>query len=127
VAYTVSHYDYPDLFQNIMTSEPCSNTTGNCLGYFRGTANKGWDNSKLFVISFSMPGNDPAHMPALWALDGQIVRSAQYGCNCRGQGATGCAELDIVEVIGNQPQTNGYSEIYTPNGASGSGEDYFPR
>lgn len=36
-------------------------------------------------------------MPALWALNGRIPRSAQYkSCSCW---ATGCGELDIFEVL----------------------------
>jgi hypothetical protein len=128
-----------------MTSTSCSNTTGNCEGYFRGAANRGWDGSKMFVVTFNMPGQDSAQMPAIWALNGQIVRSAQYGCNCRDEGRVGgssrsfararasayedagCGELDILEVIGNQPQTQAYSELYSFKGATGSGNDFFPR
>ncbi len=39
------------------------------------------------------------NLPALWFLNGQIVRANQWGCNCRGVGAQGgCGELDIAEV-----------------------------
>ena len=30
----------------------------------------------------------------------QVVRTAQYGCNCRGMGGNGgCGEFDIVEAV----------------------------
>ncbi len=43
--------------------------------------------------------------PAYWILPGQVMRSSQYGCNCRGEGCDptykgGCGELDVVEVTG---------------------------
>eukprot|EP00753_Platysulcus_tardus_P003312 PLAT12380.1.p1 GENE.PLAT12380.1~~PLAT12380.1.p1 ORF type:complete len:364 (-),score=-6.94 PLAT12380.1:241-1332(-) len=108
---------------NIMTSTACTSST--CDGFFRGTANLGWADSKMFVMEVEMPsgGSTP---PAIWALNGQIVRSAQYGCNCRGQGSPGgCGELDVVEVISGQDQNQGISEIYSFKGATGTGSDAF--
>ncbi|KAJ9099753.1 hypothetical protein QFC21_003751 [Naganishia friedmannii] len=113
---------------NIMTDTPC--TPSDCPGFFRGTSNVGWSGSKLFVLQFDMPGgnDNPEKPPAIWALNGEVVRSAQYGCNCRGMGgehgAGGCGELDILENLKGKPN-NGISDF---KGASGSGnEDYFPR
>lgn len=98
-----------------MTSNECTPST--CPGYYRGTANVGWSGSKLFVLEFDMPGgNDRLDKPpAIWALNGEVVRSAQYGCNCRGMGGEddkgGCGELDILENIEGAPN-NGISELY---------------
>lgn len=108
-----------------MTSTVCK--AGVCDGFFRGTANKGWDGSKMLVVNFEMP-SDAANPPAIWGLNGQIVRSAQYGCNCRGQGSPGgCGEIDIAEVL--QAGSNqAISEIYSFKGATGSGNgNFFPR
>jgi len=47
------------------------------------------------IASSSNPGS-----PAIWMLNGQIMRAVQYGCNCRGMGgAGGCGELDICETV----------------------------
>lgn len=108
--------------QNIMTSEQCS--SGSCPGFYRGTANVGWRDSKLFVVQFEMPPSGPDQPPAIWVLNGQIVRTAQYGCNCRGMGARGgCGELDVIEVLPEKPTVNAYSEIYSFKGTTGSGDD----
>lgn len=106
-----------------MTSEAC--TKDSCDGFFRGTAYKGWADSKAFVIDYNMPENGANS--AIWALNGQVVRSAQYGCNCRGMGGDGgCGELDIAETLQpNSPQA--ISEIYSFKGATGSGASFLPR
>ena len=80
----------------------------------------------MIVVDYNMP-NDNTNPPAFWALNGQVVRAAQYGCNCRGMGGDGgCGELDIVEVL--QAGSNqAFSEIYSFKGATGSGNNYFPR
>lgn len=86
----------------------------------------GWAGSKMIVIDYNMPP-DSSNPPAIWSLNGQIVRAAQYGCNCRGVGSPGgCGELDIAEVL--QASSNqAISEIYSFKGATGSGASYFPR
>ncbi|GJE94723.1 DUF2403 and DUF2401 domain-containing protein [Phanerochaete sordida] len=110
---------------NIMTATTCQE--GGCDGFFRGTANQGWASSKLAVFEFEMP-DDPQSLPALWALNAQVVRAAQYGCNCRGMGGDGgCGELDIAETLtANSPQA--ITELYSFKGATGSGDgNFFPR
>lgn len=113
--------------QNIMTAQSCSKDS--CAGFYRGTANLGWGGSKMLVIKFEMPASGADTPPALWALNGKVVRTAQYGCNCRGMGAFGgCGELDIVEVLPEKPTGQGYSEIYSFRGTTGSGDGaYFVR
>ena len=111
--------------QNILTATPCDGT--NCDGFYRGTANLGWADSKMIVIDYEMQP-DPQNLPAIWALNGQVVRAAQYGCNCRGMGgAGGCGEIDIAEtLVANSPQA--ISEIYSFKGATGLGNNnWFPR
>ena len=83
-----------------MTATSCQ--SGGCNGFYRGTANLGWAGSKLFVVTFNMPpSQDPTNFPAMWVLNGQVVRAAQYGCNCRGMGGNGgCGEVDVLEDIG---------------------------
>ena len=108
-----------------MTATECQ--TGSCEGYFRGTANEGWAGSKMIVIDYEMP-EDSSSSPAIWALSGQVVRAAEYGCNCRDVGGNGgCGELDIAEtLVANSPQA--ISEIYSFKGATGTGNNnYFPR
>ncbi|KAI0753321.1 putative TOS1-like glycosyl hydrolase-domain-containing protein [Daedaleopsis nitida] len=112
---------------NIMTGETCASRA--CDGFSRGTANHGWDGSKMLVVTFDMPSSAADKVPAIWALNAQIVRSAQYGCNCRGVGSPGgCGELDILETIVNQDASHGISEIYSFKGATGTGSNnFFPR
>ena len=84
----------------------------------------------MLVVTFNMPpSSDASKVPAIWALNAQIVRSAQYGCNCRGVGSPGgCGELDILETIVNQDPNRAISEIYSFKGATGSGDgNYFAR
>ena len=81
----------------------------------------------MIVIDYDMP-EDSSSLPAIWALNGQVVRAAQYGCNCRGVGgAGGCGELDIAETLtANSPHA--ISEIYSFKGATGLGDNnWFPR
>ncbi|CDO77599.1 hypothetical protein BN946_scf184936.g24 [Trametes cinnabarina] len=112
---------------NIMTGEACSSESP-CAGFSRGTANHGWAGSKFFVFTFDMPASsDPSHVPAIWALNAQIVRAAQYGCNCRGVGPGGCGELDILETIAGTNVDQAISEIYSPKGATGTGNSFFAR
>jgi hypothetical protein len=106
-----------------MTDTPC--TSGTCEGFFRGTANEGWAGSKMLVVDFNMP-SDASSLPAIWSLSAQVVRSAQYGCNCRGQGSGQpvCAELDIAETL-TPNSAHAISEIYSFKGATGTGDNNF--
>jgi hypothetical protein len=109
-----------------MTSTKCTAST--CPGFSRGEAMVGWGGSKLLVVEFDMPSTSSDKPPAIWALNTQVVRSAQYGCNCRGLGSIGgCGELDIFEVFTSSPANQSYSELYSFKGTVGSGSDFFPR
>ena len=60
----------------------------------------------------------------------QVVRTAQYGCNCRGMGGNGgCGEFDIVEaVIGLDYSDMLLTTVYDFKGTGSSGENkYFLR
>ncbi|KAI0645019.1 putative TOS1-like glycosyl hydrolase-domain-containing protein [Trametes meyenii] len=112
---------------NIMTGETCASRA--CAGFSRGTANHGWAGSKFFVFTFDMPSpptQDP-EVPAIWALNAQIVRAAQYGCNCRGVGPKGCGEVDLLETVAGTDPDQAISEIYSPKGATGTGRSFFAR
>ncbi|KAI8970989.1 putative TOS1-like glycosyl hydrolase-domain-containing protein [Trametes punicea] len=110
---------------NIMTAQTCADSP--CDGFSRGTANHGWADSKMLVVTFDMPpSSDASKVPAIWALNAQVVRSAEYGCNCRGQGSPGgCGELDILETLVGADPDQGISEIYSVKGATGSGNNNF--
>jgi len=114
---------------NIMTGTSCSAST--CTGFNRGTSNHGWSGSKMFVIEYNMPnftGNQANNDPAIWVLNAQVLRSAQYGCNCRGMGGSGgCGELDLVEVIPAGNLSQAITEIYSYKGATGSGANWWNR
>ncbi|KAI0765702.1 putative TOS1-like glycosyl hydrolase-domain-containing protein [Trametes elegans] len=110
---------------NIMTAQTCAESP--CDGFSRGTANHGWGGSKLLVATLDMPpSRDASKVPALWALNAQVVRAAEYGCNCRGVGSPGgCGELDILETLPGADPDHGVSEVYSVKGATGSGDKNF--
>ncbi len=69
-----------------------------------------------------------------WILPAQVVRSAQYGCNCRGQGGQGgCGELDVAEVLGGATANAPHPEQATTTiyicsmGVTNGGTSYFQR
>jgi hypothetical protein len=109
---------------NVMSLAPC---TGTACGWSSGLALKGFSGdaagSKAFVVKFRMPIGTAT--PAYWILPGQVLRSSQYGCNCREQGCDptyrgGCGELDVVEVTGGVPTTLVAStSIYSYQGCFG--------
>jgi hypothetical protein len=121
---------------NVMSSTLCTGTTdGTDCGFSRGLALHGFKGdaagSKIFVTKFRMPLGDVT--PAYWILPAQVVRSSQYGCNCRGEGGDGgCGELDVAEVLGGNTATPAHPEqatttIYSFQGVTNGGTAYFQR
>ena len=121
---------------NVMTSTLCTGTTdGSDCGFSRGLALHGFKGdaagSKIFATKFRMPLGNVT--PAYWILPAQVVRSAQYGCNCRGQGGQGgCGELDVAEVLGGATANPAHPEqatttIYSFQGVTNGGTSYFQR
>jgi hypothetical protein len=129
------HLD-PGVGVNVMTSTLCTGTTdGTDCGFSRGLALHGFKGdaagSKIFVTKFRMPIGNVT--PAYWILPAQVVRSSQYGCNCRGEGGQGgCGELDVAEVLGGMTSTPAHPEqatttIYSFQGVTNGGTSYFQR
>uniref|UniRef100_K3WLE5 glucan endo-1,3-beta-D-glucosidase n=1 Tax=Globisporangium ultimum (strain ATCC 200006 / CBS 805.95 / DAOM BR144) TaxID=431595 RepID=K3WLE5_GLOUD len=89
---------------NMMSESTCDSASDTC-GFSRGVAYEGWRGaSKIFMVQAQMPHAEGKDAPAIWLLNGQVVRTAEYGCNCRGIGGSGkwkggCGELDIAEVL----------------------------
>jgi hypothetical protein len=121
---------------NVMSSTPCTGTTdGTDCGFSRGLALHGFQGdaagSQIFAAKLRMPIGDVT--PAYWILPAQVVRSSQYGCNCRGEGAQGgCGELDVAEVLGGATADPAHPEqatttIYSFQGVTGGGTSYFQR
>jgi hypothetical protein len=121
---------------NVMTSTLCTGTTaGSDCGFSRGLALHGFKGdaagNKIFATKFRMPLGDVT--PAYWILPAQVVRSSQYGCNCRGEGGDGgCGELDVAEVLGGATANPAHpmqatTTIYSFQGVTGGGESYFQR
>ncbi|KAM0344379.1 hypothetical protein ACHAPU_007563 [Fusarium lateritium] len=109
----------------IFSAEKCDKS----CGYSRvpGMAYKGFSGSnKIFLFHFKMPQDGKTgfngNMPALWALNGRIPRTMQYGdCSCW---KTGCGEVDIYEVLVSG-DNKCKSTFHINNGAGSS--DYFRR
>jgi hypothetical protein len=129
------HLD-PGVGVNIMSSVPCTGTTdGTDCGFSRGLALHGFKGdaagSKIFATKFRMPIGNVT--PAYWILPAQVVRSSQYGCNCRGEGGQGgCGELDVAEVLGGNTATPTHpmqatTTIYSFQGVTNGGTSYFQR
>ena len=121
---------------NIMSSTPCTGTTaGSDCGFSRGLALHGFKGdaagNKIFATKFRMPLGNVT--PAYWILPAQVVRSSQYGCNCRGEGGDGgCGELDVAEVLGGATASPTHPEqatttIYSFQGVTNGGTSYFQR
>jgi hypothetical protein len=102
---------------NVMSSTLCSGTSaGSDCGFSLGLALHGFQGdaagSKIFATKFRMPIGDVT--PAYWILPAQVVRTSQYGCNCRGEGGQGgCGELDVAEVLGGNTATPAHPEQAT--------------
>jgi hypothetical protein len=112
-----------------LTSVPCSDAAP-CDGFYHGTALHGWagdsEGRKAIFVEFTMPivpktSAFYSNSPAYWLLNAKVVRAAQFGCNCRGEGGNGgCGELDIAEV-NNQYSTAG-STFYSFKASLGAGQ-----
>lgn len=119
----------------VFSDVPCSEGSG--CGYhlpgipaYHGFGGK----SKIFVFEFSMPeggaGGFNGNMPAIWALNADIPKTAQYGaCSCWD---SGCGELDVFEVLQGKHdgvKTHYHSKQGANGGKYGGGgsPDYFAR
>lgn len=113
---------------HIMSGKKCGQDGVVCKGYYDkdGTAFQGWGGAKkMFVTKVTMPNGGSPNLPAIWMLNAQIVRSSQYGCNCRGMGkGGGCGELDIAEVIEKDTSVVA-THFYFYDGGSAPGHDSF--
>jgi len=121
---------------NAMTAAPCQGQgDGSECGFFRDVGMHGWqgstDGTKVLVAKLRMPLGSVT--PAYWILPAQVVRTAQYGCNCRGEGAKGgCGELDVAEVLGGSTASPAHpmqatTTFYSFQGVTGGGGSYFQR
>eukprot|EP00904_Undaria_pinnatifida_P006640 jgi/Undpi1/3105/HiC_scaffold_15.g06479.m1 len=124
---------------NIMTATECT-ADGTC-GFYRNTGMEGWkgdgDGTKVMVFEADMPhcdtegfGQCTYNRPAVWALNDKVLRTAQYGCNCRGMGGNGgCGEFDIVEaIIGSDYDDMMLTTVYDFKGTASPGTNkYFRR
>jgi hypothetical protein len=112
----------------IFSGETCTQAT---CGYvapgvpaYRGFAGA----NKVFLFEFSMPFDGDrgfnGDMPAIWALNGQIPRSQQYGgCSCW---QTGCGELDLWETL-SAGSDKMIATFHSKLGQGGSTPNWFKR
>jgi len=112
-----------------MSSVNCTNQS--CAGFTRPVALEGWQGNecgeKMFAFEVSMPHTNRTpplnnyDLPAIWFLNGKVVRTNQWGCNCRGEGAAGgCGELDFAEAVPNSPNISLYATLYSFKQSLGS-------
>ena len=105
----------------------CGWSSGLPLHGFKGDA----AGNKMFAAKFRMPLGTKT--PAYWILPSQVIRSSQYGCNCRGAGSDpvykgGCGELDVAEVLGGITSSlEATSTLYSFQGITGGGSVAFNR
>ncbi|RLV93632.1 GPI-anchored protein 52 [Spathaspora sp. JA1] len=80
--------------------------------------------TKMFLFKFTMPNETKSawdvanyNMPAIWLLNAQIPRTAQYSndvnCSCW---RSGCGEFDIFEVMNVTEYTHLYSTLHDYQG-----------
>ncbi|KAI5953843.1 hypothetical protein CANMA_004681 [Candida margitis] len=80
--------------------------------------------TKMFLFEFKMPNETKTstsisnyNMPAIWLLNAQIPRTAQYSsnvnCSCW---RSGCGEFDIFEVMNSTDYTHLYSTVHDYQG-----------
>ncbi|CAM9665667.1 unnamed protein product [Pylaiella littoralis] len=121
---------------NIMTGWECASQEQ--CGFFRDVGMRGWtggeDGTKVMMFELDMPHCEEEdckwNRPAVWALNARVMRTAQYGCNCRGRGGNGgCGEFDILEgIVGNKYSDMLFTQVYDFKGASSPGTaKYFER
>jgi hypothetical protein len=117
---------------HVMSSELCS---GSGCGYSSGLPIHGFGGdstgSKIFATKLRMPIGTKT--PAYWILPSQVIRSSQYGCNCRGMGSDavykgGCGELDVAEILGGVVDSlEATSTLYSFQDITGGGSVAFNR
>ncbi|POR32729.1 Protein TOS1 [Tolypocladium paradoxum] len=110
---------------SIFSAEKCDGSCG--FSRAKDVAYKGFGGAnKVFLFHFKMPLDGDrgfnGDMPALWALNARIPRSAQYNaCSCW---KTGCGEADIYEVLA-KGDTKCKSTLHMAKGTGSS--DFFKR
>ncbi|KAM3514033.1 hypothetical protein MY11210_002350 [Beauveria gryllotalpidicola] len=108
----------------IFSGEPCDDSCG--FSRAKDVAYKGFEGThKIFLFHFKMPmdGNVGFNgdMPAIWALNANIPRTAQYNaCSCWPK----CGEFDFFEVLA-KGDTKCKSTVHLASG--GGSSDYFAR
>jgi hypothetical protein len=121
---------------HVMSDRACSGSTAESdCGFSSGLALHGFAGdgagSKILVTKFRMPLGEKT--PAYWILPSQVVRSSQYGCNCRGAGSDptykgGCGELDVAEILGGVTTSlEATSTLYSFQNITGGGSVTFER
>lgn len=108
----------------VLSGHAC--TPSSC-GWYRPVGMHGWSGEKIIIVEATMPHNIPGYAnkgdkPAIWSLNAQIPRTAQYGCNCDRRG---CGELDIAEVV-TEGEEHCWVTMYSWQKSVGSG-DWFVR
>lgn len=124
---TEVHVESDALCNGSTASSDCGWSSGLPIHGFGGDAR----GSKLFAVKMRMPIGDET--PAYWILPTQVIRSSQYGCNCRGMGSDptyqgGCGELDVAEILGGVTTSlEATTTLYSFQDITGGGSVAFER
>jgi hypothetical protein len=120
---------------NVMSNTLCTDTSPAGCGWSSGLPLHGFKGdaagSKIFATKFRMPLGTKT--PAYWILPSQVIRSSQYGCNCRGQGSDptykgGCGEIDVAEILGGvTTSVEATTTLYSFQDITGGGSVAFER
>jgi hypothetical protein len=121
---------------HVMSSALCSGSTaGSDCGWSSGLPLHGFKGdaagTKIFAVKLRMPIGTKT--PAYWILPSQVIRSSQYGCNCRGAGSDptykgGCGELDVAEILGGVTTSlEATTTLYSFQDITGGGSVTFDR
>ncbi|MFT3924209.1 MAG: DUF2403 domain-containing protein [Myxococcales bacterium] len=121
---------------HVMSSKACSGSdAASDCGWSSGLPLHGFQGdsqgSKIFATKFRMPIGSKT--PAYWILPSQVLRSSQYGCNCRGAGSDpvykgGCGELDVAEILGGVTTSlEATTTLYSFQDITGGGDVTFER
>ena len=122
---------------NVMSSALCSSTAASDCGWSSGLPLHPGSRATRRAARCSRPSSGcRSACQDTGVLDPsctQVIRSSQYGCNCRGEGSDptykgGCGELDVAEILGGVTTSlEATTTLYSFQDITGGGSVAFER